>query len=163
MIHDETAAQNSGGAPGFARLARVAHPPLRVTYLASYEVNIYLWSRLTVSLFGQFVWLSKQFSCLCRLSFSMQLSTNMNSRECRCVNNEDCFSWCKEQYLVISVGQALNYKAPGVGFSSGNTDPRYPFMFNGSHDDWISTAPRPGWILNIFMNFLLIFVKFSRI
>ncbi len=31
MIHDETAAQNSGGAPGFARLARVAHPPLLVS------------------------------------------------------------------------------------------------------------------------------------
>ncbi len=28
MIHDETAVQNSGGAPGFARFARVAHPPL---------------------------------------------------------------------------------------------------------------------------------------
>ncbi len=33
MIHDEKAAQNSGGAPGFARLARVAHPPLFVSLL----------------------------------------------------------------------------------------------------------------------------------
>ncbi len=31
MIHDETAAQNSGSAPGFARLARVAYPPLART------------------------------------------------------------------------------------------------------------------------------------
>ncbi len=50
MIHDETAAQNSGGAPGFARLACVAHPPLVRSFLPScdyFPISVLLTSGAT--------------------------------------------------------------------------------------------------------------------